>query len=228
MKWLAIAMPLAFVFFLQLTTEILFGDSTKDWLASAIFFGFLAIGVFFFATVVFGWLDRSQKASEARAGELQALNDLGKTLTSTLDRDAVITNVLETAKDLLDARAVGISMHDSPDSAAMWRAIGEGKADLARVAADVQPTDAWERGSSPVLTDDGQAAEGTAAGKMTIHGKTHDVQVKYRVSRSGTSYQVSGNVPLNLNDYGIAVPSYFGITVQPDIDASASFTAERA
>ncbi|HTS81101.1 MAG TPA: YceI family protein [Myxococcaceae bacterium] len=78
------------------------------------------------------------------------------------------------------------------------------------------------------LPEDGQTAEGNAAGKMTLHGKSHDVQVKYRVTRSGTSYQVSGNVPLNLNDYGIAVPSYFGITVQPDIDTSASFTAEHA
>ena len=158
MKWLAIAMPLAFVLFLRLTTEGLLGDSTADWYASIVFFGVLAVGVFFFATVVFGWLDRSQKASEARARELQALNDLGKSLTGSLDRDAIVTVVLETAKDLLAARAVAISLADSPESPPVWRAIGEGKADLARAAADVSPADSWERGSSHVLTDDGQAA----------------------------------------------------------------------
>ena len=158
MKWLAIAMPLAFVLFLRLTTEGLLGDSTADWYASIVFFGVLAVGVFFFATVVFGWLDRSQKASEARARELQALNDLGKSLTGSLDRDAIVTVVLETAKDLLAARAVAISLADSPESPPVWRAIGEGKADLARAAADVSPADTWERGSSHVLTDDGQAA----------------------------------------------------------------------
>lgn len=158
MKWLAIAMPLAFILFLRITTEGALGGSIESWLATAIFFGALAVGVFFFATVVFGWLDRSQKASEARARELQALNDLGKTLTGSLDRDAIISVVLETAKDLLGARAVAISMHDSEESPAAWRALGEGKADLARAAAEMKPADVWERGSSHVLTDDGQAA----------------------------------------------------------------------
>lgn len=81
--------------------------------------------------------------------------------------------------------------------------------------------------SAVKLPSDGQTTEGTAPGKMTLHGKSHEVQVKYRVTRTGNRYQVTGNVPLNINDYGIDVPSYFGVTVQPDIDASASFTAER-
>ena len=82
--------------------------------------------------------------------------------------------------------------------------------------------------SAVKLPEDGQTAEGTAAGKMTLHGKSHEVQVKYRLSRSGSRYQVSGTVPLNITDYGIDVPSYFGITVQPEVEASATFAAERA
>jgi len=78
------------------------------------------------------------------------------------------------------------------------------------------------------LPGDGQTGEGSAPGKMTLHGKSKDVQVKYRIVRTGTRYQVTGNVPLNLKDYDIEVPSYMGVTVQPDIDASASFTAERS
>jgi len=78
------------------------------------------------------------------------------------------------------------------------------------------------------LPGDGQTGEGTAPGKMTIHGKTKDVQVKYRIARTGTRYQVTGNVPLNLKDYDIEVPSYMGVTVQPNIETSASFTAERS
>ena len=78
------------------------------------------------------------------------------------------------------------------------------------------------------LPEDGQTSQGTAAGKMSLHGKSKDVQVKYRIVRTGNRYQVTGNVPLNLKDYEIDVPSYFGVTVQPDIEASASFTAERA
>ena len=78
------------------------------------------------------------------------------------------------------------------------------------------------------LPGDGQTGEGTAPGKMTIHGKSKDVQVKYRIVRTGNQYQVTGNVPLNLKDYDIDVPSYLGVTVQPDIDTSVSFTAEHS
>ncbi len=78
------------------------------------------------------------------------------------------------------------------------------------------------------LPGDGQTSEGTAPGKMTIHGKSKDVQVKYRIVRTGTRYQVTGNVPLNLKDYDIDVPSYMGVTVQPDIETSVSFTAEHS
>jgi polyisoprenoid-binding protein YceI len=78
------------------------------------------------------------------------------------------------------------------------------------------------------LPGDGQTGEGSAPGKMTLHGKSKDVQVKYRIVRTGTRYQVTGNVPLNLKDYDIDVPSYMGVTIQPDIDASASFNAERS
>jgi hypothetical protein len=63
---------------------------------------------------------------------------------------------------------------------------------------------------------------------MSLHGKSKDVQVKYRILRTGNSYQVTGNIPLNLKDYDIDVPSYLGVTVQPDIDAKASFTAEHS
>jgi polyisoprenoid-binding protein YceI len=78
------------------------------------------------------------------------------------------------------------------------------------------------------LPGDGQTSEGTVPGKMTIHGKSKDVTAKYRIVRTGNRYQVTGNVPLNLKDYDIDVPSYLGVTVQPDIDTSVSFTAEHS
>ena len=81
--------------------------------------------------------------------------------------------------------------------------------------------------SSLKLPSDGQTSDGTAPGKMTLHGKTQDVQVKYRITRTGNRYQVTGNVPVKITDYGIEKPSYLGITVQPDVDVSATFTAEK-
>ena len=82
--------------------------------------------------------------------------------------------------------------------------------------------------SAVKLPADGQTSEGTAQGKMSLHGKTHDVQATYRIVRTGNRYQVTGNVPINLKDYDIDVPSYLGVTIQPDIETSASFTAERS
>ena len=82
--------------------------------------------------------------------------------------------------------------------------------------------------SAVKLPENGQTSEGTAQGKMSLHGKSKDVQVKYRILRTCNSFQVTGNIPLNIKDYDIDVPSYLGVTVQPDIDARASFTAEHS
>ena len=32
-----------------------------------------------------------------------------------------------------------------------------------------------------------------------------------------------GTVHVNMNDFGITVPVYLGVTVKPDVDVSASF-----
>ena len=81
--------------------------------------------------------------------------------------------------------------------------------------------------SAVKLPEDGRSLEATSPGTMTLHGQSHEVQARYKIARSGTSYRVSGNVALDIRNYGIDIPSYFGVTVQPDIEASASFTAER-
>lgn len=151
LKWLAIALPLAFVVFLWITTESLFGY----WYGGAIFMGALAAGVFFFATVIFGWLDRSQKASDARARELQALNDLGRQLTGSLNQDAIVSLVLESASSVLSARAVGVSFER--DETLDWRAAGEWKDELQHAVAERTPDDA--RGNAiDVLGNGGRAA----------------------------------------------------------------------
>ena len=83
---------------------------------------------------------------------------------------------------------------------------------------------AW---ASVKLPDDGQKLEGAGTGKVTLHGQTRDVPIRYALQRTGTRYQVTGHAAINLKDFGVEVPSYFSVTVQPDIDARATFTAER-
>jgi polyisoprenoid-binding protein YceI len=81
--------------------------------------------------------------------------------------------------------------------------------------------------ASVQLPSDGQRLEGSGTGKVTLHGQTKDVPIRYALQRAGTRYQVTGHAAINLKDFGIEVPSYFGVTVQPDIDARATFTADR-
>lgn len=87
------------------------------------------------------------------------------------------------------------------------------------------PEAVLELGRSRItLPADGQTAQGQSTGKMTLHGKSKDVSFTYVIKRAGDTYQVQGTLPLNLKDYDINVPSYLGVTVQPDIETQVSFS----
>jgi polyisoprenoid-binding protein YceI len=70
---------------------------------------------------------------------------------------------------------------------------------------------------------DQSAADATASGLMTIHGKSRNVSFHYHATRAGSAMHVSGDTQVNMRDYGINVPAYFGITVKPDVALSVSF-----
>jgi polyisoprenoid-binding protein YceI len=58
---------------------------------------------------------------------------------------------------------------------------------------------------------------------LTLHGQTHPVTVHYDAKGDGAGCAVTGRLHVNMNDYGITVPSYLGVTVKPDVDVTASF-----
>ena len=62
-----------------------------------------------------------------------------------------------------------------------------------------------------------------AAGTLTLHGKSKPVNFHYTSSRDGTKLKVHGTMHLNMNDFGIEVPVYLGVTVKPDVDVVAQF-----
>jgi YceI-like domain len=62
-----------------------------------------------------------------------------------------------------------------------------------------------------------------AAGTLTLHGKTKPVNFHYTSSREGSKLKVRGTMHLNMNDFGIEVPVYLGVTVKPDVDVLAQF-----
>lgn len=75
------------------------------------------------------------------------------------------------------------------------------------------------------LPADGSNAAGTGKGTMKIHGTSKPISFKYTARRAGATYQVTGNVQLNMKDFGIEVPSYMGVSVKPDVDVEVKFTA---
>ncbi|MGO8970126.1 MAG: YceI family protein [Myxococcaceae bacterium] len=73
------------------------------------------------------------------------------------------------------------------------------------------------------LPTDGTSVDATAAGTLSIHGTARPVSFHYKASRSGNTYDVQGDVHINMNDYDIPTPSYLGVTVRPPVDIQVAF-----
>ncbi len=70
---------------------------------------------------------------------------------------------------------------------------------------------------------DGASVEATAPGTLTLHGTSRPVSFHYKAAKNGATYDVQGDVRVNMNDYGITTPSYLGITVKPPVDITVTF-----
>jgi polyisoprenoid-binding protein YceI len=60
-------------------------------------------------------------------------------------------------------------------------------------------------------------------GTFTVHGQAREVTVTYDVTRTADGLEVKASFDLNINNHGITVPSYLGVTVKPDMKVVASF-----
>jgi polyisoprenoid-binding protein YceI len=69
--------------------------------------------------------------------------------------------------------------------------------------------------------------EGEGKGTFTCHGVTKDATFKYKATCKGGECDVEGTAPVNMNDHGVNVPSYMGITVKPNITVRATFKAKK-
>lgn len=73
---------------------------------------------------------------------------------------------------------------------------------------------------------DGGSSAGDARGTLSLHGKKQPVNFHYEAKRKGNVLHVVGAVHLNMNKFGIEVPSYLGVTVKPDVDVNVEFEAK--
>jgi polyisoprenoid-binding protein YceI len=69
----------------------------------------------------------------------------------------------------------------------------------------------------------GQKSAGDAPATLTLHGQSHPVTVHYDSKADGASVVTHGSFHINMNDFGITVPVYLGVTVKPGVDVNATF-----
>ena len=69
----------------------------------------------------------------------------------------------------------------------------------------------------------GADMKSTAPATITIHGISQPVTIQYSARNEGGTYRVVGTAPLNINSFGIQIPSYLGITVKPEVTVEVHF-----
>jgi polyisoprenoid-binding protein YceI len=73
----------------------------------------------------------------------------------------------------------------------------------------------------PAAGGDRLAAD--APGTLKLHGQSRPVTVHYEASPDASGVAVNGRFHLRMDDFGIAIPSYLGVSVKPDVDVTATF-----
>jgi polyisoprenoid-binding protein YceI len=64
---------------------------------------------------------------------------------------------------------------------------------------------------------------GEATGTLELNGQKKETKFTYTPKCSGGSCEVEATAPVNLNDFGIKIRSYMGVTVKPDIVVNTKF-----
>jgi polyisoprenoid-binding protein YceI len=70
---------------------------------------------------------------------------------------------------------------------------------------------------------DNQTKTASAVGQLTLRGVTRNFPFSYKVKRTGIDYHVQGLGSLDIRDYGIAVPCYLGVCVEPQVKLKVRF-----
>ena len=75
--------------------------------------------------------------------------------------------------------------------------------------------------------EDGKSVEAEASGTLTLHGQSKPLPFKYTASCKGGECTIDATANINVNDFGIKIRSYLGVTVKPDVVIGAKFTVRR-
>jgi len=136
----------------------------------------------------------------------------GKTKAVAVADDGTNVTVTVTLKDI----STGITLRDNHTKKYLevekfpTTTLVVKKADLANPA-----------GAGPIKLEN-------AKGSFTCHGVTKEVTFNATGNCTAEGKcTVDGTINININDYGVKVPSYLGITVKPDVIVTSLFTVKR-
>ena len=68
--------------------------------------------------------------------------------------------------------------------------------------------------------------EADAKGTFSIHGQTKDATFHYSATKNGDALDVKGSTTITVGDYGVKPRSYLGISIKPEVQIYANFSAK--
>jgi polyisoprenoid-binding protein YceI len=78
---------------------------------------------------------------------------------------------------------------------------------------------------SVVFPAPGKTTESDAVGTLTVHGVSRPCSIHYRVEQVGSgALRVHGTTRIDMRDFGIDVPSYLGVRVDPGVVIQVDFS----
>ena len=73
----------------------------------------------------------------------------------------------------------------------------------------------------------GKTAESDVPGILTLHGVSRSCSIHYRVEQAGSGeYRVRGTTRIDMRDFGVDVPAYLGVHVDPGVAIQVDFSLQ--
>lgn len=91
------------------------------------------------------------------------------------------------------------------------------------VETEKYPNVELEIAKSDLEFPDSGAKTGKAMVKFRAHGQEQDTQLEYKIKKTKSGYQIDGEFAFNTETLGIEIPSYLGVTCEPDMTGFANF-----
>lgn len=74
---------------------------------------------------------------------------------------------------------------------------------------------------------DGASVEAETKGTFGMHGQTKEIPFKYKATCTAGVCAIEGSANVNVNDYGVKIRSYLGVTVKPEVVVGAKFSVKK-